>query len=128
VLDRYFGNVCELDLIFNFHKAYHILDELLIAGELPEGSHVCVDADASGFVYTVRPPGADFKPKARRVRPRAEAAGRAAGYESDEEEEMDAEGDDDAAVIRPCHSRPHSRATTTSSAPLAEASARRSWA
>lgn len=25
VLDRYFGNVCELDLIFNFHKAYHIL-------------------------------------------------------------------------------------------------------
>ncbi len=22
VLDRYFGNVCELDLIFNFHKAY----------------------------------------------------------------------------------------------------------
>lgn len=33
VLDRYFGNVCELDLIFNFHKAYYILDELLIAGE-----------------------------------------------------------------------------------------------
>jgi hypothetical protein len=30
---RYFGNVCELDLIFNFHKAYYILDELLIAGE-----------------------------------------------------------------------------------------------
>ena len=21
-LDRYFGNVCELDLIFNFHKAF----------------------------------------------------------------------------------------------------------
>jgi hypothetical protein len=21
ILDRYFGNVCELDLIFNFHKA-----------------------------------------------------------------------------------------------------------
>lgn len=21
VLDKYFGNVCELDLIFNFHKA-----------------------------------------------------------------------------------------------------------
>ena len=37
-LDRYFGNVCELDLIFNFHKAYHILDELLIAGELQEPS------------------------------------------------------------------------------------------
>lgn len=36
VLDRYFGNVCELDLIFNFHKAYYILDELLIAGEEAE--------------------------------------------------------------------------------------------
>mmetsp|Transcript_4752 Transcript_4752/g.9174 ORF Transcript_4752/g.9174 Transcript_4752/m.9174 type:complete len:161 (+) Transcript_4752:36-518(+) len=38
VLDRYFGNVCELDLIFNFHKAYYILDELMIAGELQETS------------------------------------------------------------------------------------------
>ena len=33
MLDRYFGNVCELDLIFNFHKAYYVLDELLIAGK-----------------------------------------------------------------------------------------------
>ncbi|KAJ7298170.1 hypothetical protein O6H91_05G116600 [Diphasiastrum complanatum] len=38
ILDRYFGNVCELDLIFNFHKAYFILDEVLIAGELQESS------------------------------------------------------------------------------------------
>eukprot|EP00296_Roombia_truncata_P000258 JP435926.1.p2 GENE.JP435926.1~~JP435926.1.p2 ORF type:complete len:158 (+),score=40.32 JP435926.1:1-474(+) len=38
VLDRYFGNVCELDLIFNFHKAYYILDEVLIAGEHQETS------------------------------------------------------------------------------------------
>ncbi|XP_042489248.1 AP-1 complex subunit sigma-1-like [Macadamia integrifolia] len=38
ILDRYFGNVCELDLIFNFHKAYFILDEILIAGELQESS------------------------------------------------------------------------------------------
>lgn len=28
ILDRYFGNVCELDIIFNFHKAYYILDEV----------------------------------------------------------------------------------------------------
>jgi hypothetical protein len=27
-----------LDLIFNFHKAYFILDELIIAGELQETS------------------------------------------------------------------------------------------
>ncbi len=38
ILDRYFGNVCELDLIFNFHKAYYILDELIVAGELQETS------------------------------------------------------------------------------------------
>ena len=38
MLDRYFGNVCELDLIFNFHKAYHILDEVLVGGELQEPS------------------------------------------------------------------------------------------
>lgn len=37
-LDRYFGNVCELDLIFNFHKAYYIFDELFIGGELQETS------------------------------------------------------------------------------------------
>ena len=38
VLDRYFGNVCELDLIFNFHKAYYVLDEVLLGGELQESS------------------------------------------------------------------------------------------
>ena len=40
VLDRYFGNVCELDIIFNFHKAYYILDELFIGGHLQETSKV----------------------------------------------------------------------------------------
>lgn len=38
ILDRYFGNVCELDLIFNFHKAYYILDELFLGGEFQESS------------------------------------------------------------------------------------------
>ena len=38
VLDRYFGNVCELDIIFNFHKAYYILDEIFIGGQLVESS------------------------------------------------------------------------------------------
>ncbi|EGR28376.1 hypothetical protein IMG5_176750 [Ichthyophthirius multifiliis] len=37
-LDKYFGNVCELDLIFNFHKAYFILDEMLISGHIMEPS------------------------------------------------------------------------------------------
>ncbi|KIM48000.1 hypothetical protein M413DRAFT_439693 [Hebeloma cylindrosporum] len=38
VLDQYFGNVCEMDLIFNFQKAYAILDELIIGGEIQESS------------------------------------------------------------------------------------------
>ncbi|KAF9495385.1 hypothetical protein BDN71DRAFT_1589704 [Pleurotus eryngii] len=38
ILDRYFGNVCELDLIFNFDQAYAILDELILGGELQESS------------------------------------------------------------------------------------------
>eukprot|EP01103_Thecamoeba_quadrilineata_P009695 TRINITY_DN19516_c0_g1_i1.p1 TRINITY_DN19516_c0_g1~~TRINITY_DN19516_c0_g1_i1.p1 ORF type:complete len:156 (-),score=14.67 TRINITY_DN19516_c0_g1_i1:88-555(-) len=42
ILDRYFGNVCELDLIFNFHKAYFILDELIMSGELQETSEKVV--------------------------------------------------------------------------------------
>lgn len=36
LLDKYFGSVCELDIIFNFEKAYFILDELLIGGEIQE--------------------------------------------------------------------------------------------
>ncbi len=38
VLDHFFGNVCELDLVFNFHKVYMILDEMFLAGEVQETS------------------------------------------------------------------------------------------
>uniref|UniRef100_A0A183C5B0 AP complex subunit sigma n=1 Tax=Globodera pallida TaxID=36090 RepID=A0A183C5B0_GLOPA len=38
LLDRYFGSVCELDITFNFEKAYFILDEFLLAGEIQETS------------------------------------------------------------------------------------------
>ncbi|QDZ22436.1 subunit sigma1 of clathrin adaptor complex [Chloropicon primus] len=37
-LDKYFGNVCELDLIYNFHKAYFVLDEVFLGGVLLETS------------------------------------------------------------------------------------------
>ena len=37
-MDKYYGNVCELDIIFNFQKAYFIMDELLLAGEMQESS------------------------------------------------------------------------------------------
>ncbi|XP_042271031.1 AP-1 complex subunit sigma-3a isoform X1 [Thunnus maccoyii] len=42
LLDKYFGNVCELDIIFNFEKAYFILDEFLMGGEVLETSKVDV--------------------------------------------------------------------------------------
>ena len=38
LLDKHFGSVCELDIIFNFEKAYFILDELLVGGEICETS------------------------------------------------------------------------------------------
>lgn len=34
VLDKHFGNVCELDLVFNFYKAYWLLDEVFLAGAM----------------------------------------------------------------------------------------------
>lgn len=37
-MDKYYGNVCELDIIFNFQKAYYILDELLLGGNIQESS------------------------------------------------------------------------------------------
>jgi hypothetical protein len=30
LLDRYFGNVCELDLVFNFNKVRQLLTSLLV--------------------------------------------------------------------------------------------------
>jgi len=38
ILDLYFGNVCELDLVFNFYKVYTILDEIFLSGEIMETS------------------------------------------------------------------------------------------
>ena len=38
VLDHYFSNVCELDLVFNFHKVYQVIDEFILAGEIQETS------------------------------------------------------------------------------------------
>ncbi|KAK7067934.1 AP-1 complex subunit sigma-2 [Halocaridina rubra] len=38
LLDKYFGSVCELDIIFNFEKAYFMLDELMVGGEVCETS------------------------------------------------------------------------------------------
>lgn len=42
LLDRYFHNVCELDLVFNVNKAYYLLEEVLIDGDIYESSKKAV--------------------------------------------------------------------------------------
>ncbi|RUS14910.1 AP-1 complex subunit sigma-2-like protein [Endogone sp. FLAS-F59071] len=48
-LDDYFGTVCELDVIYNFDKAYWILDEMIIGGELQEPSRKAVIKHCRNF-------------------------------------------------------------------------------
>ncbi|CCF58189.1 hypothetical protein KAFR_0E00350 [Kazachstania africana CBS 2517] len=36
VLDSFFGNVCELDIVFSFYKAYMVMDEMFLGGEIQE--------------------------------------------------------------------------------------------
>ena len=48
VLDMYFNNVCELDLIFHFHKAYYLLDELILAGYIQESSKKTIIKSVTG--------------------------------------------------------------------------------
>ena len=38
VMDQYFGNICELDIIFNFYKIYSIVDQMILGGEVLEVS------------------------------------------------------------------------------------------
>lgn len=35
-LDKYFENVCELDIMFNLEKAHFILDEMVMNGQIVE--------------------------------------------------------------------------------------------
>ena len=63
-MDKYYGNVCELDIIFSFTKAYYILDELLLAGEMQETSKKnvlrCIGQQDSLEDMEVRPYSIDF--------------------------------------------------------------------
>jgi hypothetical protein len=36
LVDSYFSNVGELDIVFNFNQLYTILDEFILAGEMEE--------------------------------------------------------------------------------------------
>ena len=37
-LDKYFENVCELDIMFNIEKAHFILDEMIMSGYITEAN------------------------------------------------------------------------------------------
>jgi AP-1 complex subunit sigma 1/2 len=37
-LDKYFGAVCELDLVFQFHKSAYLIDEMFVGGVVAETS------------------------------------------------------------------------------------------
>jgi|ERR1711914_44826 len=38
LFDKHFNNVCELDIVFEFQQAYHILDEFILGGYIQESS------------------------------------------------------------------------------------------
>eukprot|EP00954_Amorphochlora_amoebiformis_P022431 1353288-Amorphochlora_amoeboformis.AAC.1 len=42
ILDKYFGSVCELDLVFGFYKVFALLDEVFLGGEIQETSKKAV--------------------------------------------------------------------------------------
>ena len=37
-LDKYFENVCELDIMFNIEKAHFIIDEMIMNGQIIESN------------------------------------------------------------------------------------------
>ncbi|OAF66776.1 AP-2 complex subunit sigma [Intoshia linei] len=41
-INEYFHNVCEQDLVYNFHKVYDIIDTMFLAGEVRETSQTKV--------------------------------------------------------------------------------------
>jgi AP-1 complex subunit sigma 1/2 len=66
VLDSYFTQVCELDLIFNFTRAYWILDEMVCAGEMLDcNKNAILNAVGSADVLAERIP--EVGPGARMV-------------------------------------------------------------
>mmetsp|Transcript_24664 Transcript_24664/g.84347 ORF Transcript_24664/g.84347 Transcript_24664/m.84347 type:complete len:147 (+) Transcript_24664:86-526(+) len=37
-LDKYFGNVCELDIMYHLDKAHYVLEEMVVNGVIVEGN------------------------------------------------------------------------------------------
>ncbi|XP_059728508.1 AP-2 complex subunit sigma isoform X1 [Haemorhous mexicanus] len=51
VLNEYFHNVCELDLVFNFYKVYTVVDEMFLAGFWADFGSFWVILAISGVVF-----------------------------------------------------------------------------
>jgi AP-1 complex subunit sigma 1/2 len=62
VLDQYFTQVCELDLIFNFTRAYWILDEIVVAGELLDCNKQAVIGAVGAADVLAEGPNPEFGP------------------------------------------------------------------
>ena len=41
-MDKYFENVCELDIMYNIEKAHYILDEMIMNGQIVETNKTLV--------------------------------------------------------------------------------------
>lgn len=64
VLDQYFTQVCELDLIFNFTRAHWILNEIFVSGELLDcNKSAIINAVGSADILAERAP--KFGPNSR---------------------------------------------------------------
>ena len=48
-LDRYFRSVCELDIIFNYHKAYFVIEEIVSAGFMQESDKKSIIQSLKGL-------------------------------------------------------------------------------
>ncbi|NXG42345.1 AP1S1 protein, partial [Psilopogon haemacephalus] len=69
LLDKYFGSVCELDIIFNFEKAYFILDEFVMGGEIQDTSKKSVlkAIEQADLLQEVRNPPRTFWERPPRI-------------------------------------------------------------
>jgi AP-1 complex subunit sigma 1/2 len=81
VLDQYFTQVCELDLIFNFTRAYWILDEMVVAGELLDCNKQAVISAVGAADVLAEGANPEFGPAASsNSQPPAGAAGSASAF------------------------------------------------
>lgn len=53
-LDRHFGNVCELDIMFHLEKAHYILDEMVMNGNVVETNKAIILHLASQFEAEIK--------------------------------------------------------------------------